>query len=154
MGTLVSLISALASGEAMAAVQRARTTAILYGLAAVLALCGFGFLIGAAYIWLAARYGPLATSLGFGLGFLVLAGLILVIHKLTTNMRSRRRARRRQADMTALGVTAALALLPALARSKGGLGAVIAPALAVVAYAIYRENAKPTPPNKDPQDMP
>ena len=152
MGTLVSLISALASGEAMAALQRARTTAILYGLAAVLALCGVGFLIGAAYIWLAARYGPLATSLGFGVGFLVIAGLVLVIHKLTTSMRSRRRARRRQADMTALGVTAALALLPALARSKAGLGAVIAPALAVVAYAIYRENAKP--PKQGPEDMP
>ncbi|WP_434724266.1 hypothetical protein [Mesorhizobium sp. RIZ17] len=153
MGALVSLISALVSGEAMAAVHRARTTAILYGLAAVFALCGVGFLIGAAYIWLAARYGPLATSLGFGIGFLVLAGLVLVIHKLTTSMRSRRRARRRQADMTALGVTAALALLPALAKSKGGLGAaVIAPALAVVAYAIYRENTRP--PKPDPEEMP
>ena len=128
-------------------------TAILYGLAAILALCGVGFLIGAAYVWLAARYGPLATSLGFGIGFLVVAGLILVAHKLTTRMRSRRRARRRQADMTAVGITAALALLPALAKSKGGLGAIVAPALAVVAYAIYRENAKPRPPKPDPDDM-
>ena len=153
MGTLVSLISALASGEAVAALQRARMTAILYGLAAVFALCGVGFLIGAAYIWLAARYGPLATSLGFGIGFLVIAGLMLVIHKLTASMRSRRRARRRQADMTALGITAALALLPALAKSKGGLGAVIAPALAVVAYAIYRENTRPPPPRQGPDDL-
>ena len=128
-------------------------TAILYGLAAIFALCGVGFLIGAAYIWLAASYGPLATSLGFGIGFLVVAGLILVAHKLTTRMRSRRRARRRQADMTAVGITAALALLPALAKSKGGLGAIVAPALAVVAYAIYRENAKPRPPKPDPDDM-
>jgi len=153
MGALVSLISALASGEAMAALQRARMTAILYGLAAIFALCGVGFLIGAAYIWLAASYGPLATSLGFGIGFLVVAGLILVAHKLTTRMRSRRRARRRQADMTAVGITAALALLPALAKSKGGLGGIVAPALAVVAYAIYRENAKPRPPKPDPDDM-
>jgi len=153
MGALVSLISALASGEAMAALQRARMTAILYGLAAIFALCGVGFLIGAAYVWLAARYGPLATSLGFGIGFLVVAGLILVAHKLTTRMRSGRRARRRQADMTAVGITAALALLPALAKSKGGLGAIVAPALAVVAYAIYRENAKPRPPKPDPDDM-
>ncbi|MDX8523232.1 phage holin family protein [Mesorhizobium sp. MSK_1335] len=154
MGALVSLISALASGEAMAALQRARTTAILYGLAAIFTLCGVGFLIGAAYIWLAARYGPLATSLGIGIGFLVVAGLILVIHKLATGMRNRRRARRRQADMTAVGITAALALLPALAKSKGGLGAIVAPALAVVAYAIYRENAKPRPFKPDPEDMP
>ncbi|RWL96287.1 MAG: phage holin family protein [Mesorhizobium sp.] len=152
MGTLVSLMSALASGEAMAALQRARITAIIYGLAAIFALCGVGFLIGAAYIWLAARYGPLATSLGFGIGFLVLAGLIIVIHKLTASARAKRRARRRQADMTAVGVTAALALLPALARSKGGLAAIAAPALAVVAYAIYRENTRPPPPRQGPDD--
>ena len=153
MGPLVSLISALASGEAMAAVQRARTTVILYGLAVILALCGVGFLIGAAYIWLAARYGPLATSLGFGIGFLVIAGLIVVIHKLTASMRGKRRARRRQADMTAVGITAALALLPALAKSRGGLAAIAAPALAVVAYAIYRENTKPPPPRQGPDDL-
>jgi hypothetical protein len=153
MGALVSLISALASGEAMAAVQRARITAILYGLAAVLALCGVGFLIGAAYIWLAARYGPLATSLGFGIGFLVLSGLIVVIHKLPPSLRPNPRPRRRQADMTAVGVTAALALLPALAKSKGGLAAIAAPALAVVAYAIYRENTRPPPPTQGPDDL-
>ncbi|MGT2464710.1 phage holin family protein [Mesorhizobium sp.] len=153
MGTLVSLISALASGEAIAALQRARMAAILYGLAAVFALCGVGFLIGAAYIWLAARYGPLATSLGFGIGFLVLAGLIIVIHKLTASARGKRRAQRRQADMTAVGVTAALALLPALAKSKGGLAVIAAPALAVVAYAIYRENTRPPPPKQGPDDL-
>ena len=153
MGSLISLISGLASGEAMAAVQRARTTAILYGLAALFALCGVGFLIGATYIWLAARYGPLATSFGFGIGFLVIAGLILVIHKLAVSMRSRRRARRRQADMAAMGVTAALALLPVLAKSKGGLGVLAAPALAALAYAVYRENTKPRPPKRDPDDM-
>ncbi|RWE02284.1 phage holin family protein [Mesorhizobium sp.] len=149
MGTLVSLISALASGEAMAALQRTRTTAILYGLAGIFALSGVGFLVGAAYIWLAARYGALAASLGFGIGFLVIAGLILAIHKLTAGRRARRQARRRKADMTAVGVTAALALLPALAKSKGGLGAVLAPALALVAYAIYRENVKPGPEDPD-----
>ncbi|PBB92545.1 hypothetical protein CK215_12130 [Mesorhizobium sp. WSM3864] len=154
MGTLVSLISGLASGEAVAALQRARLTAILYGLAGVFALCGVGFLIGAAFIWLAERYGPLATSLGFGIGFLVIAGLIVVIHKLTTSMRARRRARRRKADMTAVGVTAALALLPALAKSKGGLGTLLAPAIALAAYAIYRENVKAGPREKDRSETP
>ncbi|MDX8467244.1 phage holin family protein [Mesorhizobium sp. VK23B] len=149
MGTLVSLISALASGETTAALQRARVTAILYGLAGIFVLCGVGFLVGAAYIWLAARYGPLATSLGFGAGFLVLAALILVIHKLTAGMRARQRARRRKADMTAVGITAALALLPAFAKSRGGLGALLAPAIALAAYAIYRENVKPGPDDPD-----
>ena len=154
MGALVSLISGLASGEAAAALRRARTTAILYGLAGIFALCGIGFLVGALYIWLAARYGSLATSLGFGVGFLVLAGFILILHKLTAGMRARRRASRRKVDMTAMGVTAALALLPTLARSKGGLGAVVAPALALVAYAIYRENVKPGPRRPDSDGTP
>ncbi|RRI04967.1 phage holin family protein [Mesorhizobium tamadayense] len=154
MGMLVSLISALASGEATAALQRARMTAILYGFAGIFALCGVGFLTGAAYIWLAARYGPLATSLGFGVGFLAIAGLILVAHKLTAGMRARRRARRRKADMTAVGVTAALALLPALAKSKGGLGTLLAPAIALAAYAIYRENVKPGPHEPDSDKTP
>ncbi|CDX23429.1 conserved membrane hypothetical protein [Mesorhizobium sp. ORS 3324] len=154
MGTLVSLISALASGEAMAAMRRARMTAILYGLAGIFALCGVGFLVGAAYIWFAARYGPLATSLGFGAAFLVLAALILLIERLTAGMRARRRARQRKTDLTAVGVAAALALLPALAKSKGGLGAVAAPVLALVAYAIYRENVKPGPRDPDPGETP
>ena len=154
MGTLISLISGFASGEALAALKRARMAAIFYALAAVFALCGVGFLIGAAYIWFASRYGSLATSLGFGIGFLVLAGLVLLIHKLTNGARARKRARRRNADMAAVGVTAALALLPALAKSKGGLGILAAPALAAVAYAIYRENVKSRPPGPGSDDMP
>lgn len=47
---LASLISAVASGEAVAALGRARTMAIVYGVAALAALTGLGFLIGAAYI--------------------------------------------------------------------------------------------------------
>ncbi|TJW22609.1 MAG: hypothetical protein E5X59_41490, partial [Mesorhizobium sp.] len=66
MGMLASLISGLASGEAVAAVRSARTAAIVYALAALAALCGLGFLVGAAYVWVAARYGPMAACLGFG----------------------------------------------------------------------------------------
>lgn len=134
--------------------RRARMTAILYGLAGVFALCGIGFLIGAVYIWLAARYGSFATSVGFGVGFLVVAGLVLVIHKLATGMRTRSRARQRKADMTAVGVTAALALLPALAKSRAGLGAIVAPAILLAAYAIYRENVKPGPDDRDSGEGP
>lgn len=148
---LASLISAVASGEAVAALGRARTMAIVYGVAALAALTGLGFLIGAAYIWAAGRYGPMAASLGFGIGFLLIAGLILVVYQLSAGLRARRRARRRLADMKALGITAALAALPVLLKGKGGLGAVLGPALALVAYAIYRENAKPDH-GKDPDN--
>ncbi|RWO06618.1 MAG: hypothetical protein EOS07_21660 [Mesorhizobium sp.] len=143
MRMLASLISGLASGEAVAAVRRARTAAIVYALAALAALCGLGFLVGAAYVWVAGRYGPMAACLGFGVGFLVIAGLLLLIHQLSAGARARRRARRRNADMKAVGITAVLAVLPALLKGKGGLGTILAPAIALAAYAIYRENTKP-----------
>jgi len=143
MGMLASLLSGLASGETVAAVRRARTAAIVYALAALAALCGLGFLVGAGYIWAAARYGSLAAALGFGIGFLVIAGLVLLIHRMMSGARARREARRRNADMKAIGITAALAVLPTLLKGKGGLGIVLGPAVALAAYAIYRENTKP-----------
>ncbi len=106
-------------------------------------LCGVGFLVGAAYVWVAGRYGPMAACLGFGVGFLVITGLLLLFHQLSAGARARRRARRRQADMKAVGITAALAVLPALLKGKGGLGTILGPAIALAAYAIYRENVKP-----------
>ncbi|ESW81839.1 hypothetical protein X770_28895 [Mesorhizobium sp. LSJC269B00] len=149
MGMLAPLISALASGEAIAAMRRARTAAIVYGLAAVAALCGLGFLLGAAYIWAADRYGSMAACLGFAAGFLVTAALIVLIHQLAAGTRARRRARRRNADLKALGITAALAVLPALLKGKGGKGVILGPMIALAAYAIYRENVKPDPGDPD-----
>ncbi|RUW26696.1 hypothetical protein EN858_26025 [Mesorhizobium sp. M4B.F.Ca.ET.215.01.1.1] len=143
MAMLASLISALASGEALAALGRARTAAVVYIIVTLAAMCGVGFLIGAAYIWIAGLYGPMAASLGFGVGFLVIAGSVLIVYRLSAGLRARRRARQRSADMKALGITAALAALPVLLKGKGGLGAVLAPAIALAAYAIYRENAGP-----------
>ncbi|TPM37751.1 hypothetical protein [Mesorhizobium sp. B2-3-4] len=143
MGLLASLLSGFASGETMAALRRARTAAIVYVLAALAALCGFGFLVGAAYIWTSARYGSQAASIGFGVGFLVIAGIVLLAHALMSGARVRREARRRKADMKAIGITAALAVLPTLLKGKGGLGVILGPAVALAAYAIYRENVKP-----------
>ncbi|RJT40918.1 hypothetical protein D3227_07230 [Mesorhizobium waimense] len=149
MGMLASLISALATGETVAALRRARRAAIVYAVVAAAALCGLGFLIGAAYIWAAERYGSLAAAIGFGVGFLAVAGLTLIVYQLSAGARARRRARRRSADMKAIGITAALAVLPALLKGKGGLGAILGPAVALAAYAIYRENVKPDADDKD-----
>jgi hypothetical protein len=139
---LASLIAGLASGETAAAIRRARLAAIVYLLSGVAALCGVGFLIGAAFIWAASRYGSMMAALAFGVAFLVLSGLVLLIFQLSAGGRKVRQARRRKADMTAIGVTTALAVLPTLLRGKAGLGALLAPAVAAAAYAIYRENVK------------
>lgn len=138
---LASLIASFASGETVVALRRARQAAIAYVLAATAALCGIGFLIGAGYVWTARRYGSLEASLVFGIGFLLLAGIVLVIHRLAMDRRRRREIRRRNKDMTNIAIASAIAAVPTLLRSKAGLGTVVAPALAVAAYAIYRENS-------------
>ena len=142
---LASLIASFASGETVLAVRRARRAAVAYLLAGLAALCGVGFLVGAAYIWASARYGALETALGFGLGFLFIAIVVVLVHKVTSRSRSRQAVQRRKAEMTTLGVATALAVLPTLLRGKAGIGALVTPLAALAAYAIYRENSKPGP---------
>ncbi|PDQ22423.1 hypothetical protein CN311_03855 [Mesorhizobium sanjuanii] len=149
MGMLATLISGLASGETVAAMRRARTAAVAYALAALAAFCGLGFLVGAAYIWAASRFGSMAAALGFGIGFLLIAGLVLLVYRISAGTRARHRAQRRNADIKAIGIAAALAALPTLLKGKGGMGVVLGPAIALVAYAIYRENTKPAPDDPD-----
>lgn len=149
---LASLLAGLASGETLQAIRRARRAAIAYLLAGVAALCGIGFLIGALYIFLSDRYGRLETAIGFGVGFIVLALLILLVQRLTAESRARRVAEKRKSDLAAMGIAAAIAALPTLARSRVGLGALLAPALAAAVYAIYRENKPRRGPGPGPDD--
>lgn len=150
MGMLGSLIAGLASGETVAAMRRARTAAMVYLAAAALACVGLGFLLAAAFIWAEQRFGPIEAALGFGIGFLVTGGIVMLAYRLGAASRARRQARRRKADFTALGVTALAALLPSLVRSKPGPGLLLGPLAAIVAYAIYRENAHPPKDDGDP----
>jgi hypothetical protein len=135
---LASLIAAFASGEARNVVRRAKVTAIAYLLAAVLGLCGLGFLTGAAYIVAARRFGAVEAAVGFGIGFLLAAVIILAVRSLSARSRARR-ARRRGVDLATIAGVAAVSALPALLKSRAGL---IAPIVALAAYAIYRENRK------------
>jgi ABC-type uncharacterized transport system permease subunit len=148
---LASLIASFASGETALAVRRARRAAIAYLLAGVAAICGIGFLIGAVYIWASERYGAIEAAVGFGVVFLLLSGIIFIVHTTTSRIQAKRVRDRRASDLTTVAVASALAVLPTLLRGKAGLGAVIAPAVALTAYAIYRENRK-RPKAPDPVD--
>lgn len=136
MGILASLIGGFISGEALDMARRAKTTALIYLIAGVLALIGLGFLVGAGYIAAARQYGSFEAALGFGLGFLAAAGLILLARTLARSPRRLRR-HRRKADLATIAGTAAVTALPFLLRSKAG---VLAPLIAVAAYMIYRES--------------
>lgn len=148
---LASLIASFASGETLLALRRARRAAIAYALAGVALLCGAGFLVAAFYIWTVRRYGAIEAALGFGLGFLILGAIVLIVHRITTGARARRAAKRRSSDMTTIAVASALAVLPTILRGKAGLGTLAAPAVAALAYAIYREN-RPKRSSKEPAD--
>jgi MFS family permease len=136
---LASLIASIASGEITDSVRRAKSAAIAYLLAAVAAICGVAFLIGAAFSAAAQAYGTVNAALGFGGGFLVVALLILLVHKISVRSQKRQAARRRSQDMRAMAQAAALVVVPAII-ARGGVGGLAAPLLALLGYAIYREN--------------
>jgi hypothetical protein len=149
---LASLIASFASGETALAVRRAKRAAIAYLLAGAAALCGIGFLIGAIYIWASQRYGAIEAALGIGVIFLLSSGVILMVQTTTARIQARRAKERRASDLTTVAVASALAVLPMLLRGKAGLGTVIAPVVALTAYAIYRENRAKTPKKPDLAD--
>lgn len=138
---LASLIAGLATGETVAALRRARRAAIAYGAAGLAALFGIIFLLVAGTIWAARRFGAIEATLGIGLVFLVVALIIVVIHKLTSRVRAKAARRQRNRDFAKAAVAAGLAVAPTLLRGRAGTALLLAPAVAAVAYAIYRENA-------------
>jgi hypothetical protein len=146
---LASLLAAFASGETHHLARQVRLAAIAYLLAGMSMLVALGFAVGAGYVAAANRYGTIEAALAFAGGFFLLAVLILLVHRIASRLRARSIARKRSTELTTIVAAAALAALPTLARGKGGLASLLAPAVAIAAYAIYRENRKATPGDKD-----
>ncbi|QDY99815.1 hypothetical protein FQ775_05180 [Nitratireductor mangrovi] len=138
---LRSLVEMLAGLDAQRAARRFRRAVIDFAFAGAALVLGLGFLVAAAFLFVVERYGPLYTTTGFGIGFIVLAGLILIVHRMIVGIQARRRAEEKRAEQVkSFATTAALAALPAIVRSSGVVGQVVIPLVAIAAYAIYREN--------------
>jgi hypothetical protein len=148
---LAALISGFISGEAVAALQRAKRAAVAYTIAAVFGMFGIGFLLVAAYIAAAQRIGPVYAGLAFGGAFLLVAVLVVLISRIGSERAVRKTSRKRNREMSRIAVTTGLALLPTLMRGRVGKAALIAPAIAAIIYGIYRENSRPSAP-EDPLD--
>jgi hypothetical protein len=146
---LASLIAGLATGETLAALRRAKRAAIAYILAGILAVFGMIFLLVAATIWASQRYGAIHATLGMGGAFLVLAIAIVVVHKITSRVRAKAAVRQRNRDFAKAAIAAGIAVAPALLGGRAGKVALLAPAIAAVAYAIYRENSEPSAPDDE-----
>ncbi|GLS30586.1 hypothetical protein SAMN04488498_10397 [Mesorhizobium albiziae] len=147
---LASLLAAFASGETFQVARRLRRAAIAYFLAGLAGLTALGFLVGAGYVAAARAYGSVEAALGFAAGFFLLAIIILIIHRIVAGMRARSIARKRSGELATIATAAAIAVLPTLLRGKGGLTTLLAPVLAVAAYAIFRENSKKGPDPDEP----
>ncbi|WP_442582250.1 hypothetical protein ACSBOB_10015 [Mesorhizobium sp. ASY16-5R] len=146
---LASLIAGLATGETLAALRRAKRAAIAYLLAGILAAFGIVFLLVAATIWASQRYGAIHATLGIGGAFVALAVVIVLVHKMTSRVRAKAAVRQRNRDFAKAAVAAGIAVAPALLSGRAGKAALLAPAIAAVAYAIYRENSKPPAPDRE-----
>ncbi|MGE0500844.1 MAG: hypothetical protein AB7I79_04190 [Rhizobiaceae bacterium] len=134
------LIASFVSGETAGIVSRARRTAILLGIAGVSGLAGVGFLVGAGYIAVARRLGEFHAALWFGGGFLLLAILLFAFNAIISRSSRRVTSARRRSEIATIATAAGVGMLPVLLKSKGG--GLVVPLLGLIAYAIYRENAR------------
>lgn len=147
---LGTLVAALASLDPSRAGLRFRRALVDYAFAGVALLLGFGFLLAAAFIWAAARWGAFGAALGFGFGFLALGAVIMMVHRMVAARVARRRAEKEKAErLQSLVAAAAVAAIPALVRQAGIVGTIALPLAALAAYAIWREN---TPRDRDDPD--
>ncbi|WP_312797884.1 hypothetical protein [Tianweitania sp.] len=141
------LIAAFATGEIGLTVERTKRAVLAYVVALVFVLLGVSFLLVAGYIQLARMFGPLVAALGLGIGFVVIGGIVLVVHQSRARTEQRRVAEKRKTDLVSLGATAAIAALPNMMRGRRGratgAAAAVTPLVLGVAYALYqrRRNA-------------
>lgn len=137
---LATLLAAFASAETGAVANRIRRSVRDYALAAIAAVIGLGFLLGAAFVAVADRYGGMPTAIGFGIGFLLLAGMILAYHRISARIREKRAMQRRSVEMKSIAGAAAVTALPLLARAFGAKGLLL-PFVALAALAVLREQS-------------
>ncbi|MDI6027773.1 hypothetical protein QBK99_16415 [Corticibacterium sp. UT-5YL-CI-8] len=146
---LASLIAGLATTEAVQMLRRIRQLAITYLIAGIAVACGAGFLIGAAFMTVARYYGHISAAIGFGIGFFVLAGIIILIDKISAGAQVRKTKVRRSSEARSIGIAAAVAAVPLLLRNRTALGALAGPLLAVLAFKVFQENSRKRIPGAD-----
>ncbi|MEO4000666.1 hypothetical protein [Mesorhizobium sp. CAU 1732] len=139
---LATLLASVVSGEATEAVSRLRRSLLIYAAAALFLFCGAGFLLGAGFVTAANELGTVNAALWFAGGFIGLAIVLLIVHRITARMKAKRVARRRGTEVKAVASATAIALIPTLLAGRGRAVVLIAPAIAALAYAVYRENSR------------
>ncbi|TFF23087.1 hypothetical protein E3C22_11645 [Jiella endophytica] len=133
------LVAKLVTGEAGVYVARIRRLIMLYAVMAVFAILMLTYLISALYVWVASIYGPLATSLGFAGGFLVLIILTWIATIIVRRPPRKRADDRLQRDIASIAGVAALSNAPLLFQSaKRNKKLLLVPVAGAVGWAVWR----------------
>lgn len=140
---LRGLLAAALTGEARQAAKRARRAALLLALAAAALAIAVGFLIAAAYMLAARRFGGIEAAIGFGVGFFALGAICILANMIAAEKARQRRKIERGPELRGLAVAAALTALPSLLRSRATLPLLVVPAIGLIALKIFSENRKP-----------
>jgi chromate transport protein ChrA len=115
---LAPLLTSVAAGEVGLVINRLKRSAVFAGIIAVLAIIGVIFLVVAAYIALAERYGEMHASLilaGSAFGLAIITYIVMNIVERAARNRQRERTK---VDTSALLTVAALAAAPVVLRSR------------------------------------
>ncbi len=115
---LTPLLTSVAAGEIGLAINRAKRNAIFLGVIAVLATIGVIFLLVAAYITLAERYGEMHASLTLAGSAFGLAIIAYITMKIVEGVERKRQRERAKIDTSAILTLAALAAAPVVLRSR------------------------------------
>jgi len=115
---LAPLLTSVAAGEVGLVINRVKRNAVFAGVIAVLAAIGVIFLVVAAYIALAERYGEMRASLTLAGSAFGLAIITYIIMKIAERAERKRQRERAKVDTSALLTVAALAAAPLVLRSR------------------------------------
>ncbi|MGH6860374.1 MAG: hypothetical protein ACRECY_08960 [Phyllobacterium sp.] len=146
---LSPLLTSLAAGEVGLAVNRVKRSAIFLAIIGIFGAIGVIFLLVAAYIALAQRYGELHASLYLGGGAIALAIIFYVIMKISDAAIRKRQKDRAKVDTSALLTIAALAAAPAVLRSRSLLMLAI-PVIAFGGFSLLGKKSGRRPSRRRP----
>ena len=126
-----------------AVTQRAKRSAIFYGIIAVVSVIGMFFALIAAYLALATRFGLVNSALLMTAGCAIIAVIAFTINRVLDNAERRRLEQRRAAiDTNAALTAAAVAAVPTLL--KRPLLTVALPVVSLIAFSVLSGSKKTT----------
>ena len=141
-------MTSVAAGEVGLAINRLKRNAMFLGVIAALATIGLIFLLVAAYIALAERYGEMHASLTLAGSAFGLALIAYIIMKMVERAARKRQSERAKVDTSALLTIAALAAAPVVLRSR----ALMMLAVPIVAFGGLSLLTKTKPKRRSPKD--